>query len=246
VELIVVFVEQVDIAPTVAEVLGFHFKCQGKPIARIVEAADGCEHVALLIVDSLGYREYTANVGMLSFTSRLASRGIVFKCLSYSHYTTPSIATILCGLKPEVHGVFRTEQAYTRTFKCMPEAASEAGLRVAVVMEEYGATSFQGLVDCVKPIVDRPDVMEFDLEVCREALEVVERLKPNLLVAHLRTLDKLGFNRISVTHVDDIIKRLAVNCPPNTLVVVCGDHPPHQARDEVYVALIASRASSIM
>jgi len=232
-------VGQIDIAPTIAEVLGLPFACDGKPVEEVLALAGRVERVSLVIVDSLGYEEYLSHRSSFQHLPSMEIRGLFFRCLAYSSLTTPSIASILCGLKPEHHRIVRTEDAYTRAVKCLPEAAYEHGLKVAVVMERYGALSFRGRVDVIKPVADRPDVVGFDEEVCRKAVSVVEDLDPNLLVVHFRSLDKLGFNPEAVRCLDSALNALFSSTHEGTLILVCGDHPPHSRVDEKHVALIA-------
>ncbi len=231
-------VEQVDIAPSIASLLGFSFPCDGTVIDEVIGHARHCKRSFLVIVDSLGFEEYVQNRGSLPFVSSMEARGLLFKCLSYSKHTTPSIASILCGLRPEKHGIRRTEDAYARKVRCLPEAAHEAGLRVVVIMEEYGAFSFQGLVTLVRPVRDRPDVLEFDEESCRNAIRAIEELDPNLLVMHLRSLDVSGFVPPSIELIDRSLRAIAKSLVGETVFFIVGDHPPHHREDEEHVALI--------
>jgi len=233
--------EQADIAPSIASVLGFSFQCDGTAIDEIIEYAGGCRRVVLAIIDGLGFEEYLRNKDNFSFMSFMETQGLLFKCLSYSKHTTPSIASVLCGLRPERHGIRRTEDAYAKKIKCLPEAAYESGLKVVVIMEEYGALSFQGLVTSVRPIRDRPNILEFDEESCRHAVNAVKELDPNLLVIHLRSLDVLGFALTSMGQVDCSLRTIAENLVDETTFFVVGDHPPHYRRDEKHVALIVSK-----
>ena len=237
----IVEVRQIDVAPTVAEVLGFSFTCDGRPVEELLAFAGRGERVSLVIVDSLGYEEYLSHRRLFRHLSSVERRGLFFRCLAYSHLTTPSIATILCGLRPERHRIRKTEDAYTSTVKCLPKAAYELGFRVAIVMERYGALSFRGRADVIKPVAVRPDVVSFDEEVCRSAVSVIEDLDPNLLVVHFRSLDKLGFDSEVVGRLDSTLDTLFRSTREGTLVLVCGDHPPHSRVDERHVALIAFR-----
>ena len=232
-------VRQIDLAPTVAEVLGFSFACDGKPVGELLAFAGRGERVSLVIVDSLGYEEYLSHRRLFRRLSSMEGRGLFFRCLTYSRLTTPSIATILCGLRPERHRIMKTGDAYVSTVKCLPEVAYERGFRVAVVMERYGALSFRGRADVIKPVADRPDIVSFDEEVCRNAVSVIKDLDPNLLVLHFRSLDKLGFDSEVVRRLDSTLDTLFRSTREGTLVLVCGDHPPHSRVDERHVALIA-------
>jgi len=79
------------------------------------------------IIDSLGFDEYVRFKEFFLFVSKAELSGFLFRCLSYSYYTTPSIATLLCGLRSEKHRVRKTKNAYRRTVRCIPEVASELG-----------------------------------------------------------------------------------------------------------------------
>ena len=107
------------------------------------------------------------------------------------------------------------------------------------MMERYGALSFRGRVDVIKPVADRPDIVGFDEEGCRKAVSVVEDFDPNLLVVHFRSLDKLGFNPEVVRRLASALKVLFSSTREGTLILVCGDHPPHSRVDERHVALLA-------
>ena len=232
-------VRQIDLAPTVAEALGFSFVCDGRPVGELLAFAGRVERVSLVIVDSLGYEEYLSHRRLFRRLSSMERRGLFLRCLAYSRLTTPSIATILCGLRPERHRITKTEDAYVSTVKCLPEVAHKRGFRVAVVMERCGALSFRGRVDVIKPVADRPDIISFDKEVCHKAVSVIEDLDPNLLVVHFRSLDKLGFDSEVVRRLDSTLDTLFRSTREGTLVLVYGDHPPHSRVDERHVALIA-------
>jgi len=232
-------VKQIDVAPTIAEILGFKFPCDGKPINKIVKLSKHCNHIVLLIVDSLGFKEYIKQKIFFKFISKAESYGLLFKCLSYSYYTTPSIATLLCGLKPEKHNVWKTEDAYKSTVKNILVVATKLGYKTAVIMEKLGALSFQNRINIVKPIENISNIKKFDTAICSETISTIDNFSPNLIVAHLRTLDKLGFNHEAIFHIDSIIEKITKTCKPKTLVLLCGDHPPHNMKKEKFVALIA-------
>nr|MDO8044177.1 hypothetical protein [Candidatus Baldrarchaeota archaeon] len=59
---------------------------------------------------------------------------------------------MLCGLKPEKHNVWKTEDAYKSTVKNVLVIASKLGYKTAVIMEKLGALSFQNRINIVKPI----------------------------------------------------------------------------------------------
>jgi len=232
-------VRQVDVAPTIAEVLGFKFPCEGKPINKIVSFSKHCNYITLLIVDSLGFKQYIKWKHRFKFVSKIEKSGLLFKCFTYSHYTTPSIATLLCGLKPEKHQVWKTEDAYKSTVKNILVVASKLGYKTAVIMEKLGAMSFQNRINIVKPVENISNIKKFDETICSQTINTIKSFSPNLVIAHLRTLDKLGFKPEAIFHIDSIIEEITEKCKPGTLLLICGDHPPHNMKNEKLVAIIA-------
>ena len=96
---------QLDIAPTVAGILGFVIpELDGKPIG-IVQSW-GCKDVVIIIIDSLGYDLFIWLMPELRSLSDLANDGHLFRAKAVSNHTTPAIASILSGLLPEHHCIF--------------------------------------------------------------------------------------------------------------------------------------------
>ena len=87
-------IEQIDIAPTIAEMLKIPFQADGKPISEIVEYGKKCIKIILLIIDSLGYSQY---LNWLNFFNSTIKNGKVYKCKINADKTTPAIASILSG-----------------------------------------------------------------------------------------------------------------------------------------------------
>lgn len=229
--------EQIDVAPTIARILGFPFRADGAPVEKLVSYGLGSARLSLLIVDALGYQPYLAHERSFEGLAWMGRVGKLLKCKVNAYKTTPAIASILCGMKPKAHKVYRTGDVYKRPFKSVLEAASAAGVKSAVAMEEKGALTFEGRIDVVKPVKDEGDALAFDEAVKRGLLEAL-REGCGLSVAHLRALDKLGYASEAVRSVDTNVLEVAKALGEGGLVMVCGDHPPHGSRER-YTPLIA-------
>ena len=118
---------QLDIAPTVARILGFHLpESDGQPIDLV--AGWGCKNVALIIIDSLGYDLFMWLLPTLENMSALARDGLLFRAKAVSNHTTPAIASILSGLLPEHHGIFDKAGAKESSILSLPEMAAPPAL----------------------------------------------------------------------------------------------------------------------
>jgi hypothetical protein len=225
--------EQIDIAPTIAEIFKIPFQCDGKPKTEVISYSKECAKVILLIIDSLGYFQY---LNWLSFFSLIIRSGKLCKCKISSDKTTPAIASILSGKKPEKHKVYRTEDVYKSEFKSILEAASSLGFKTAVAMEEKGALTFKDRINIIKPVKNRDDIISFDEEIKKGVLEALKE-ECNLITAHFRTLDKLGYDYKTVKVINENIMNIFECCRSKSLIIICGDHPPHNSR-EFYTPVI--------
>jgi len=217
----------VDIAPTIASILNISMpKRDGTAIPEVIKELDKCSKLILIIVDGLGLSVYEKYKHYFNF------RGMVFKCKGVSMHTTPAIATILTGLHPEKHGVFETQDTYKSEGLSVVELASMQGVKSSVIMEKIGASSFQGSVDLVVEIEEK-DAVQYDYKV-RNAL-IKQAQKTAFTVAHFRILDRFYHSNgntekaaeILSTHLKDIVV-----CSKNTGIMICGDHPPHNEKND--------------
>jgi len=224
------YLEQIDIAPTIASVMGIPYKSDGRPVEEIVTYGKGCSQILLLIIDAFGYLQYLKSKRLFHNIWRMCSSGRLYRCKSNAYRTTPSIASILCGRKPKVHKIYNTGDVYKSYLKSILEAASEQGIKSAVVMEEKGALAFEGRIDVVKPVKDRENVIEFDGIVKEATIETVKD-GYGLIVAHLRALDKLGYTPYAIKSVDVNVSEIAKACSTDSLIMLCGDHPPHESKE---------------
>ena len=225
-------VSLLDVAPTLARTLGLRLpKADGQPIEAVVEW--GCKNAVLLIVDSLGYDLFRWLTPRLENMSRLARAGILFKADTVSDRTTPAIASILSGLLPEHHGIYNKAGAKESSILSLPEIASSCGLKTAVVMEKNGAEVYEGLIEIVRGIPDNLRPEDFDRESCRMTQEALRQM-PRLLVSYFIGIDKtvhMGLGpeaiREAAITIDRCLGESSFAAEPDTLIVLCGDHPVH-------------------
>ncbi|MEM3553011.1 MAG: hypothetical protein QXL69_04250 [Candidatus Bathyarchaeia archaeon] len=227
-------IEQIDIAPTIADILKIPFYSDGISIHEIAAYGRKCIKIILLIIDSLGYSQY---FNWLSFFNSSIQNGRLYKCKINANKTTPAIASILSGRKPENHKVYKTEDVYKSEFKSILEVASSLSFKTAVAMEEKGALTFKNRINIIKPVRNKDDIIVFDEEIKKGVLEALME-KCNLIVAHFRVLDKLGYKPETVKIVNENITSIIKACEFNSLIIICGDHPPHDS-SELYTPVIA-------
>jgi predicted AlkP superfamily pyrophosphatase or phosphodiesterase len=244
-------ISQVDIAPTIAHLLGIDIS---NPDGRPIDEVEGwaCRNAVLVIVDSLGYDLYKWLEPELKNIPALAEHGLALRAQSVSNHTSPAIASILSGLLPEHHGIYDTESAKRSPIQSIPEMATSAGMKSAVVMEKGGAEVYEGLIEFIGAVPRTLSPPDFDQEICRLSLEALA-YRPKLLVSYFIGLDKAAHNGLqsdgfkeAAIAIDNYIGEIAGASQPGTMVVVVGDHPIHAGKfkrmhDPYCVALIIGR-----
>jgi len=224
-------VRLVDVAPTVARVLGLQMEGQDGTALELVKGWD-CSRAVILIVDALGWGLYRLLKGWLRNLPRLASQGLIFRAEGASCHTTPAIASILTGLLPEEHGVYRTSDASRSGVRSVLEMAEEIGLRSAVVMEQQGAGAFRGRVGIIRGVPGSLSPLEFDRQICRYSLEALS-MDVRVLASHFTAIDRFchsgSANMLlpAVRAVDAHIGSIAESISSDAMMIICGDHPPH-------------------
>jgi len=245
---------QLDIAPTAALILGLQLpKQDGRPIDFAV--AWGCKNVALIIIDSLGYDLLMWLLPTLGSLRELSIVGQLLPITAVSNHTTPAIASILCGLLPEHHGIFDKAGAKESRILSLPEIAAASGQSCAVIMEQNGADVYQGLIEIVNGIPDSIPPQDFDREVCRMTCQAILK-KPRLLVSYFIGIDKsvhlgLGLEGIreAALLIDSCIGEIVRTANDETLFIICGDHPIHagplkRTKEPYCVAMILAKGNA--
>ncbi len=229
--------EQIDIAPSIARIMKMPFQSDGKIIEGLVSYGEGCDHTLLIIIDSFGYSHYIKSKKFFRNISNMVANGRFYICKANAKKTTPAIASILCGRRPEVHRIYNTGDVYRSHLKSIIEVASQQGIKSAVVMERQGALTFEGRIDVVKSVKDTEDIIEFDRIIKDATIEAI-REDCQLVVTHIRALDNLGYTLGAIRSVDENVLEITNAYPNNGLIILCGDHPPHHLK-EYFVPLIA-------
>jgi predicted AlkP superfamily pyrophosphatase or phosphodiesterase len=242
---------QIDIAPTIARVLGMTIpQVDGRPI----EETDtwNCHNVVLIIVDSLGYDLYRFLEPGLKNIPAMARSGLILMAQAVSVHTSPAIASILSGLLPEHHKIFDKDSAKRSSLLSIPDIASSQGICSAVVMEKNGAEVYSDKIEIIGAISDALPPADFDREAARLSIDALTK-GPRLLVTYFIGIDKtvhmgLGLEEIKnvANSIDHYVGEIASAAIPETLLILCGDHPIHAGRlkrmdGDAYVALVLSK-----
>jgi 2,3-bisphosphoglycerate-independent phosphoglycerate mutase len=158
----------------------------------------------------------------------------------------------LSGLLPEHHGIFDKAGAKESSIQSLPEIATEAGQRCAVIMEENGAGVYRGLIEIVGGIPDSIPPQDFDREACRMTCQALLE-RPRLLVTYFIGIDKsvhLGRGKEGIRDaavlIDRCIGEITSLADDRTLFIICGDHPVHagplkRSREPYCVAMILAK-----
>ena len=219
----------VDIAPTISALIDVSLPgADGEAIPELIDRVSGCDHVILIIVDSLGYLTY-----LRLRSAAQVMRGTLIRCRAVADHTTPAIASILTGCYPETHGILTTADVCTSEIKSILERAEECGVRSAVAIESEGAIAMKTKIELSAGVPDGPDILEYDQRIRDSSIELLKH-EPVLLVAHFRAIDRYAHEDRSFEElvyaaktIDEHIKEIRRNARGDTSVFVCGDHPIH-------------------
>ena len=232
----------VDIAPTIAELLSIPLPgADGTAIPELTDRLQRCDRVLLAIVDSLGYFTYQRLRPYMPHV-----QGTVIRCRAVADHTTPAIASILTGCRPDTHRTFTTADVCTSPIKSILELAEERGIKSAVVIESEGAKAMKTKINLVAGVDDSSDMLDYDTKI-KECMIDLLKHEPVLMAVHFRAIDRYAHEARSFdelcfaaeridNHIDEICRHL----DRNTCVIVCGDHPIHGTRssEDQDVALI--------
>ncbi|MEA1869978.1 MAG: sulfatase [Euryarchaeota archaeon] len=232
----------VDIAPTIAELLSIPLPgADGVAIPELTDRLQRCDRVVLVIVDSLGYFTYQR---LQPYMPHI--QGTVIRCRAVADHTTPAIASILTGCRPDTHRTFATSDVCTSPIKSVLELAEERGIKSAVAIESEGAKAMKTKIDLVAGVDDSSDMIDYDTKIKERTIDLLKH-EPILTAVHFRAIDRYAHEARSFdelcfaaeridSHIDEICRHL----DRNTCVFVCGDHPIHGTRsaEDQDVALI--------
>lgn len=236
--------DTVDIAPTISRLLKVPMvPPSGKPIPEVERYAKekGCKRAGIIVVDSLGYALYIHFSEVMKNLSEFVEKGLLFKCKSYATITSPAIASIFTGYKPEEHNIYSTSDIYSERakdsenprLKSIMEWAYRAGMKVAAVIESEGAESFRGRIKDFYGVPNSEDILDYDRKITDYAVQALKE-KPDILAVHLRALDRYSHRaenwdelREAATAVDTNLGKIFREAEKGTIFFICGDHAVH-------------------
>ncbi len=226
-----------QIAPTLAEFFGVHLNSQARPAEQILEFAYSRKPipqvVVLVVIDSLDFRFYFEFADELERIHDLVERdGFLFECETVSSHTTPAIASILTGLRPESHGILTGEDVGTSNVNSILEILEDEGQPTAAAIETKGAKPLWGRISHVFAVDDREDIFEYDELIKTHTISVLKKQDLRLVFSHLRAIDRFahrgGDLSVAATATDENMRAIATAVGERGgLLLICGDHETH-------------------
>ncbi|MGB9939306.1 alkaline phosphatase family protein [Methanosarcina sp.] len=234
----------IDIAPTISRLLKIPMvPPAGKPIQEVERYAKerGCKRAVIIVVDSLGYSLYKYFSPLMKNLSKIAEKGLLFRCRSPATITSPAIASIFTGYLPEEHNIYSTADIYTERakdsenprLKSVMEWAYRAGMKASAVIESEGAESFRGRIKDFYGVPNSEDILDYDLQITNYAVLALKE-KPDVLAVHLRALDRFSHRAESwdelkkaAKAIDENLGEIYRNAEKGTIFFICGDHAIH-------------------
>ncbi len=218
-----------DIAPTAAVALGLPALAQatGQPLQDL-----STRHVLVLLLDGLGYQHYV-EARQEGLTPNLAALGEPLLGLTtYPPVTSVSMASLLTGAPPQVHGAFRRGIRQTEA-ETLFDAASAAGLYVVVVEGESLPFNLRNAE--IRLSGDKDGNGSTDDNVLDNALAALDAGMPDLLYVHFHGIDDAEHTYspgapeelAAVRGVDSAVGQIIKALPENTLVLILADHGQH-------------------
>ena len=226
-----------QIAPTLAEFFGVHLNSQARPVEQILEFAYSRrpvpQVVVLVVIDSLDFRFYSDFAAELERIHDLVERdGLLFECETVSSHTTPAIASILTGLRPESHGILTGEDVGTSNVNSILEILEDEGQKTAAAIETKGAKPLWGRISHVFAVDDREDIFEYDELIKTHTISVLKKQDLRLVFSHLRAIDRFAHRgrdlSVAAKATDENIMAIATAVGERDgLLFICGDHETH-------------------
>ena len=226
-----------QIAPTLAEFFGVHLVSQARPVEQILNFAYSRKPipkvVVLVVVDSLDFRFYFDFADALGGIHELVKRdGLLFECETVSSHTTPAIASILTGLRPESHGILTNDDVGTSSVNSILEILEDEGQKTAAAIETKGAEPLWGRISHVFAVDDREDIFEYDELIKTHTISVLKKQDLRLAFSHLRAIDRFAHRGLDLSvaakATDENIRAIATAVGERDgMLFICGDHETH-------------------
>ncbi len=225
-----------NIAPTLAEFFGIPLNTRVRPIERILKFmyARNPQVVVLIVIDSLDFQVYLDFTDELEVLHELVKQdGLLFECETVSSHTTPAIASILTGLRPESHKIRTSEDVGKSKINSILEILDDAGKPTAAVLETDGTKPLLGRVSYVFSVDDREDIVEYDALIKTHTISVLNHQREvRFVFSHLRAIDRFahrnGDLRVAAKITNENMKAIAKAVGErNGMMFICGDHEAH-------------------
>jgi len=224
-----------QIAPTLAEFFEVHLNSQAHPVEQILNFAysRNPQVVVLVVIDSLDFRFYTDFPDEFREIHELVERdGLLFECETVSSHTTPAIASILIGLRPESHKILTSNDVGKSKIKSILEILEDEGQKTAAAIETKGTEPLSGRISYVFAVDDREDILEYDELIKTYTISVLKKQDVRLVFSHLRAIDRFAHRgedlSVAAKAINENVRAIAnAVSERNGLLVICGDHETH-------------------
>jgi len=244
-----------NIAPTLAEFFGISLTSRVHPVEQILKVmhARNPQVVVLLVIDSLDIQFYSDFADELEVLHELVKRddSLLLECETVSNHTTPAIASILTGLRPESHKIRTSEDVGKSKINSILEIIDDAGTPTAVVLETNGTKPLLGRISYVFPVDDREDIVEYDALIKTHTISVLNHQhEVRFVFSHLRAIDRFAHRgldlRVAAKVTNENMRAIANAVGErNGMLFICGDHKAHlkereESQGKATVPLIVS------
>ena len=225
-----------QIAPTLAEFFGIPLNSQVRPVEQILNVmyARNPQVVVLVVIDSLDFQVYLDFAAELEVLHEFVERdGLFFECETVSSHTTPAIASILTGLRPESHEIRTSEDVGKSKINSILEMLDDAGKPTAAVLETNGTKPLLGRISYVFAVDDRKDIVEYDALITTHTISVLNHQhEVRFVFSHLRAIDRFAHRdwdlRVAANVTNENMRAIAKAVGDrNGMLVICGDHEAH-------------------
>jgi hypothetical protein len=223
-----------DVAPTAAAALGL--PAPAEATGKILEAG-AASHVAIILVDGLGYLRFqqARDAGLAPALSGLGEP--LMALTTFPPITSVSMASLLTGAPPQVHGVDVRGERKTEA-ETLLDVVSAAGRRAVAVEGESLPFNLPGAA--IQLSGDRDGNGSTDDNVLANALAAIEAGMPDLLFVHFHGIDDAGHTygpgtpeeSAVVQGVDAAVGMLIEAIPSGTMILIAADHGMHLVQEE--------------
>ncbi len=231
------FISLLQLAPTLAAFFDVPLSSPARPVESILEfmsaRRSSLDVVVLVVIDSLDLHIYSDFAEELEVLHTLVERGgLLFSCETVSTHTTPAIASLLTGLRPESHGIRVSKDIGRSNIKSILEILDDEGMPTAAVIDTNGAKPLLGKMSYVFGVEDRENIGEYDAVIKTHTLSVLEKNDVRFVLSHLRSIDRFAHRgwdlRVAARVTNENIRAIAAAVRNrNGILFICGDHEAH-------------------